>query len=107
MDGPVLVEETSPDLSAVRVLSAQVRALAGAAEAADGVAPLSEPVLLALREGDGRHVAARRGSAGCCWTRWSGPGSARCGRTAAARPRWPSPTPAATPPYAPCGSCAA
>ena len=60
MDGPVLVEETSPDLSAVRGLSAEVRALSRAAEAVDGVAPLSEPVLLALREGDGRHIVARR-----------------------------------------------
>src|SRR5215207_7423801 len=60
MDGPVLVEETSPDLSAVRGLSAEVRALSRAAESVDGVAPLSEPVLLALREGDGRHLVARR-----------------------------------------------
>ena len=53
MIGPVRVEETGPDPSAVR-------ALAGAAAAADGVPPLSEPVLLALREGRGRHWTATR-----------------------------------------------
>lgn len=52
MTGPALVEETGPDRSAVL-------ALAGAAEQADGVAPLSEPVLLDLREGLGRHWTAR------------------------------------------------
>jgi mycothiol synthase len=53
MTGPVIVEETSPDRSAVR-------ALADAAEAADGVAPLSEPVLIDLQENAGRHLTARR-----------------------------------------------
>jgi len=53
MAGPVHVEEAVPD-------PAEVRALAGAAEAADGVAPLSEPVLLALYAGAGRHLLARR-----------------------------------------------
>src|SRR5207244_1996065 len=53
MTGPVLVAETGPDRSAVT-------ALAAAAEAADGVAPLSEPVLLALHENAGRHFLARR-----------------------------------------------
>jgi mycothiol synthase len=53
MTGPALVEETSPDLSAVR-------ALADAATAADGVAPLSEPVLIDLHENAGRHFLAHR-----------------------------------------------
>jgi len=53
MAGPVHVEEAVPD-------PVEVRALAGAAEAADGVAPLSEPVLLALHGGGGRHLLARR-----------------------------------------------
>ena len=53
MTGPVLVEQTSPDRSAVR-------ALADAAESADGVAPLTEPVLIDLHENAGRHFAARR-----------------------------------------------
>lgn len=56
MTGPVLVEQASPDRSAVR-------ALAAAAEAADGVAPLSEPVLIDLHEGAGRHFLARRDGA--------------------------------------------
>ena len=49
--GPVLVEEAAPDPAAVL-------ALAGAAEAVDGVAPLSEPVLIDLRENAGRHFLA-------------------------------------------------
>lgn len=53
MIGPVVVEETAPDRSAVR-------ALAAAAEAADGVAPLSEPTLLALAEDTG-HLTATTG----------------------------------------------
>jgi len=53
MTGPVLVEEASPDPAAVR-------ALAAAAEAADGVAPLSEPVLIDLHESTGRHFLAAR-----------------------------------------------
>jgi mycothiol synthase len=50
----VLVEETSPDPSAVL-------ALAAAATAADGVEPLSEPVLIDLHEKAGRHLVATRG----------------------------------------------
>ena len=53
MAGAVLVEEARPD-------PAQVQALAAAAEAADGVAPLSEPVLLDLHENAGRHYLATR-----------------------------------------------
>ena len=53
MTGSVLVEEASPD-------PAVVRALAAAAEAADGVAPLSEPVLIDLHENAGRHFLATR-----------------------------------------------
>jgi mycothiol synthase len=53
MTGPVLVAEASPDPAAVH-------ALAAAAEAADGVAPLSEPVLIDLHENAGRHVLATR-----------------------------------------------
>ena len=53
MIGPARVEETGPDRSAVRDLAA-------AAARVDGVAPLSEPVLLALREGRGRHWTAVR-----------------------------------------------
>lgn len=53
MIGPVPVEETGPDRPGVL-------ALAAAAAAADGVAPLSEPVLLSLREGRGRHWTAVR-----------------------------------------------
>jgi len=49
--GPVLVEEAAPDPAAVL-------ALAGAAEAADGVSPLSEPVLIDLHENAGRHFLA-------------------------------------------------
>jgi mycothiol synthase len=56
MTGPVLVEETGPDRSVVR-------ALADAAESADGVAPLSEPVLIDLHENAGRHFLARRDGA--------------------------------------------
>jgi mycothiol synthase len=51
MAGPVLVEEARPDPAAVQ-------ALAAAAEAADGVAPLSEPVLIDLHENAGRHFLA-------------------------------------------------
>jgi mycothiol synthase len=54
--GPVVVEETKPDPSAVRDLAA-------AATAADGVEPLSEPVLIDLHENEGRHVLARRDGA--------------------------------------------
>jgi mycothiol synthase len=53
MTGPVLVEEAAPDPSAVQ-------ALADAATAADGVAPLSEPVLLDLHENAERHENAGR-----------------------------------------------
>ena len=53
MTGPVLVAEASPDAAAVR-------AVATAAEAADGVAPLSEPVLIDLHENTGRHFLATR-----------------------------------------------
>ncbi len=53
MIDPVLVEEAEPDRPGVL-------ALAAAAAEADGVAPLSEPVLLALREGGGRHWTAVR-----------------------------------------------
>jgi len=56
MTGSVVAEEASPDPAAVR-------ALAAAAEAADGVAPLSEPVLIDLHENTGRHFLATRGSA--------------------------------------------
>jgi mycothiol synthase len=56
MTGSVLVQEASPDPAAVR-------ALAGAAEAADGVAPLSEPVLIDLHENAGRHFLATRDGA--------------------------------------------
>jgi mycothiol synthase len=56
MAGPVLVEQTVPDPVAVR-------ALAAAATAADGVAPLSEPVLIDLHENAGRHVTATRDDA--------------------------------------------
>ena len=49
--GPVLVEEAAPDPAAVL-------ALAGAAEAVDGIAPLSEPVLIDLHENAGRHFLA-------------------------------------------------
>jgi mycothiol synthase len=55
MVGPVLVEEARPDPAAVRELAA-------AAEAADGVAPLSEPVLIDLHENEGRHFLATRGA---------------------------------------------
>jgi len=48
---PVLVEEAAPDPAAVL-------ALAGAAEAVDGIAPLSEPVLIDLHENAGRHFLA-------------------------------------------------
>jgi mycothiol synthase len=51
--GSVLVEEARPDPDAVR-------ALADAAEAADGVAPLSEPVLIDLHQNAGRHFLASR-----------------------------------------------
>jgi mycothiol synthase len=51
MAGPVLVEEARPDPAAVQ-------ALAVAAEAADGVAPLSESVLIDLHEKAGRHFLA-------------------------------------------------
>jgi mycothiol synthase len=53
MTGPVLVEEARPDPAAVS-------GLAAAAEAADGVAPLSEPVLIDLHENAGRHFLATR-----------------------------------------------
>ncbi len=53
MTGSVFVEEASPD-------PADVRALTAAAEAADGVAPLSEPVLIDLHENAGRHFLATR-----------------------------------------------
>jgi mycothiol synthase len=53
MSGPVLVEEAVPDPAAVQNLAA-------AAEAADGVAPLSEPVLIDLHENTGRHFLASR-----------------------------------------------
>jgi mycothiol synthase len=53
MTGPVLVAPARPDPAAVR-------ALAEAATAADGVAPLSEPVLLDLHENAGRHFLASR-----------------------------------------------
>jgi mycothiol synthase len=56
MTGSVLVAEAGPDPAAVR-------ALAGAAEAADGVAPLSEPVLLDLHGDAGRHFLASRDGA--------------------------------------------
>jgi mycothiol synthase len=56
MTGPALVDEASPDPAAVR-------ALAAAAEAADGVAPLSEPVLIDLHEHTGRHFLASRDGA--------------------------------------------
>jgi mycothiol synthase len=53
MAGPVFVEEAKPDPAAVR-------ALADAAAATDGVAPLSEPVLIDLHEDAGRHFLASR-----------------------------------------------
>jgi mycothiol synthase len=53
MTGPLLVGEASPDPVAVRTLAA-------AAEAADGVAPLSEPVVIDLHEKAGRHFFATR-----------------------------------------------
>jgi mycothiol synthase len=53
MAGPVRVEEARPDPEAVR-------ALAAAAEHTDGVAPLSEPVLIDLHENAGRHFLATR-----------------------------------------------
>jgi mycothiol synthase len=53
MTGPVLLAETEPDPAALGPLVA-------AATTADGVAPLSEPVLLALREHRGRHWTATR-----------------------------------------------
>ena len=53
MTGPVLVGEARPDPAAVSTLAA-------AAEAADGVAPLSEPVLIDLHENAGRHFLATR-----------------------------------------------
>ena len=53
MTGPVLVGEARPDPAAVS-------GLAAAAEAADGVAPLSEPVLIDLHENAGRHFLATR-----------------------------------------------
>jgi mycothiol synthase len=53
MTGPVLVAPARPDPAAVR-------ALAEAATATDGVAPLSEPVLLDLHENAGRHFLASR-----------------------------------------------
>jgi mycothiol synthase len=56
MTGPVLVEQARPD-------PAEVRALAAAVEAADGVAPLSEPVLIDLHENAGRHFVATRAGA--------------------------------------------
>jgi mycothiol synthase len=56
MTGPVLVEQADPDPAAVL-------ALAAAATAADGVAPLSEPVLIDLQENAGRHVVATRDGA--------------------------------------------
>ncbi|GGK29643.1 mycothiol acetyltransferase [Pilimelia terevasa] len=43
-------------------LVAAVTALAEAADTADGVAPLSEATLLALRHGDGAHLVARSGA---------------------------------------------
>lgn len=63
--GPVLVDTTGPDSSASPgrsgpELLGEVRDLAAAAESADGVAPLSEPVLIDLAAGAGRGFAARR-----------------------------------------------
>jgi mycothiol synthase len=55
MTGPAVVLEAAPDRSAVR-------ALVEAATAADGVAPLSEPVLLDQREGRGRDWTATLGT---------------------------------------------
>jgi mycothiol synthase len=56
MTGPVSVAPAAPDPAAVR-------ALADAATAADGVAPLSEPVLIDLHENAGRHFTATRAGA--------------------------------------------
>jgi mycothiol synthase len=56
MTGTVRVEQARPAPDAVR-------ALAESATAADGVAPLSEPVLIDLHENAGRHVVATRDGA--------------------------------------------
>ena len=51
------VERVEPDPATADA----VRAIAAAAEEADGVAPLSEPTLLALGHGGGTHLLARAG----------------------------------------------